>query len=778
MMATHEKSASKDSDIRTTSTINPTKITTTNPKSVAARLSAGMIPFFVPPPPHLSEQSSSSSASSSHHNASTDLQSQQTSLQQDPTMMTPPMSPTEDHFVFNSTIDSRLATNTHHPTSTTTTTTSITTGQQSFSLSAHGTSSMLSPVLVNSPRTEDMTGSSTFESVSSPSTTASGSTTAFSHNSGISPRPLSFHWDDYRGDDKDEEEYDSYGDESDSQNDDQDRDNDEEKGYGDFDRSFRKGRNWDQRNKGLQQHPPSFPQKGDHIISSSFVSSRRTFNSDNIVSSNGSLSGSNGMSRSRRTSLNSNNSRTGGRIYQHQQPTEHGFEDEYTFGGASSYRGGINEDRYDSLRHGIGTSVSDMSEELAKARSKMNRASRAMRNMEQELETLQLSIDESKATSANARSALEENFWKLECLALTMEKDRQEMQKQIQTVGRETNQAVDTVTNWEVRIDWLGQKMDNTSEYVSELVLSEQECMSFVKMIIQQNRRYAMPAISRSTERNIKLMAPPTPMREIGHPSLPSPPTPRMQTPQPQSSPALASAPQHPPQRLSGRLGNIPLSWLLEPILPPKPPSIGIARIQEIDDSQDHQDEEWEHLQGGGYNDENPSRKRTVEPPAELWRDFSRLTVALEKGQTRTPFSPFQRARSRNGPGILSSLTQATSGSVQSSSSSPSSPSNQGNVVGFKSTVPRRPQVEGLTAMPKILPASAAVNRIPDLKRRSKNLSHLPVHSWLQFQFSKTMTNPGALTMAGATGGSRNKSNNNNNSTTKSKPITIFQTIV
>ena len=50
-------------------------------------------------------------------------------------------------------------------------------------------------------------------------------------------------------------------------------------------------------------------------------------------------------------------------------------------------------------------------------------------------------LDESKATSANARSAIEENFWKLECLALTMEKDRQDMQKQIQSVGRECNQV-------------------------------------------------------------------------------------------------------------------------------------------------------------------------------------------------------------------------------------------------------------------------------------------------------------------------------------------------
>ena len=55
--------------------------------------------------------------------------------------------------------------------------------------------------------------------------------------------------------------------------------------------------------------------------------------------------------------------------------------------------------------------------------------------------------DETKSTSANARSALEENFWKLECLALSMEKDRQEMQKQIQTVGRDCSQVKKRIMN-------------------------------------------------------------------------------------------------------------------------------------------------------------------------------------------------------------------------------------------------------------------------------------------------------------------------------------------
>jgi len=54
------------------------------------------------------------------------------------------------------------------------------------------------------------------------------------------------------------------------------------------------------------------------------------------------------------------------------------------------------ETTYDSFRHGIGLNVADMSEELAKARTKMNRASRAMKNMDNELEALQLSIGKKK----------------------------------------------------------------------------------------------------------------------------------------------------------------------------------------------------------------------------------------------------------------------------------------------------------------------------------------------------------------------------------------------
>ncbi|GJJ73222.1 hypothetical protein EMPS_05580 [Entomortierella parvispora] len=739
-------------------------------------------------------------------------------------MMTPPMSPTEDHFSFSSTIDSRLAQ--VHATASSTATTS--TDTPLFSLSSSPSTqphlstatvpgSKLSPTLTHSPRPADMTtmGSSSsfsFGSVSSPTTT-SGS---FS-SSGISPRPLSFHWDDYRGDDYDDDKDDDYSDKEDSSDsqsqsyDDDDRDEEEEGRYGDFDtRSRLSDRGYDHR---ARHHE-------DHIINR-YGFGNSSYNNNGTYTNNSSSMSMSSASRSRTSSISSRTSNlsqrrgfAGGGSSSGMDGRSHsprlqqrGFEDEHTFGGSSAYRGGIPDDRYDSLRHGIGTNVSDMSEELAKARNKMNRASRAMRNIEQELETLQLGIDETKATSANARSALEENFWKLECLALSMEKDRQELQKQIQAVGRDCSQAVDTVTNWEVRIDWLGQKLDNTSEYVSELVLSEQECMSFVKMIIQQNRRYAMPAISRSTERNIKLMAPPT-LKEISHPShLPTPPIPQLSMQLLATPPmAPAPAPQPQPQRISSRLGNIPLSWLLEPILPPRPPVIAAARIQELDEHGQEQDSEDE--EGNANADATTAtakRRTTIEPPAELWRDFSRLTVALEKGQTRTPFSPFQRARTRNSSsqtqGILSAWTQATNSTSAAGATSSTSPA-QGQTVGFKSTaVPRRPQVEGMTAMPKILPASAAasVNRIPDLKRRSKNLAHFPVHSWLQFQFSKTMTNPGGLTLGNrnSTGGGSSSSGNmggidkkgasvangplpspTSPTTIKSKPITIFQTIV
>ncbi|KAF9431867.1 SAM domain and HD [Entomortierella beljakovae] len=403
------------------------------------------------------------------------------------------------------------------------------------------------------------------------------------------------------------------------------------------------------------------------------------------------------------------------------------------------------ENRYDTFRHGIGTSMSDMSDELAKARSKISGATRAMKSMEQELEVMQKNIDVSKVSSASARSAIEENFWRLECLALTIEKDRQDTNKKLQEVNRDCGEAIEAVTNWEVRIDWLEKKVDNTSEYVSELVLSEQECMSFIKMIIQQNQRYSMPAISRATERNIKLLAPPR-QREISHPNV-----------QPEIRRPLSPQPQQIPQPLQPQpsVRHIPISWLLDPIMPPKPPEI----LERVDSASD---------------DSKQERRSTVEPPAELWRDFSRLTTAFETGQTRTTFSPFHRTRSRStGGGTLLPVSGISSGGSSASTSTNSSGGIIGNISGsssssvsnssghvnnnvvqngsvFKSAaIVRRPQVENLSPMPKIFPMVAA-NKIPVVKRRNQHLAHLPVHSWLQLQFNKTITTPGNLGREGS----------------------------
>ncbi|KAF9116377.1 hypothetical protein BGX27_003060 [Mortierella sp. AM989] len=588
-----------------------------NPMSMSARLSAGMVPYFIPPHPQ-----------TTLGNARTESGSPL-----DPSLMTPPMSPTENSFGFlNSTIESRF-TSSPHP--------------NAYSLRDQHS------------KTPNIAGSSGTSSLTDSSATTTG----------VSPRPLSFHWDRY-------EDFEEEGDDDQDEQDSQDETDEHE----------------------------------DISMTNKSAYHRQFEGHHSIV---------------RRRS---------------------------SYGGRGERRGDKQDSEvtYDSIRHGVGLSVSDMSDELAKARSKMSRASRAMKNMEQELEAMQRSIDESKASSATTRSAIEENFWRLECLALTIEKDRQETNKRLQTVGRECSEAVEAVTNWEVRVDWLGRRVDNTSEYVSELVLSEQECMSFIKMIIQQNQRYAMPAISRATERNIKLMAPPR-LKEISHAAHQpdtrhiQQPTPQ-QLPQPQPQPQPLSQPQPQPLQPQPSIRHIPISWLLDPIMPPNPPEI-LERAQQTPDDSDKE------------------KKPTVEPPAELWRDFSRLTTAFETGQARTPFSPFQRTRSRStGQGALMS----TSGISSSSSGHNNNNSIHGGSM-FKTSMTRRPQVENLAPMPKILPPVVATNKLPVVKRRSQNLSHLPVHSWLQFQFNKTVTTPGAL----GQGGSKKKT-----SVLGFKSITIFQTTV
>ncbi|KAF9088447.1 hypothetical protein BGX23_007352 [Mortierella sp. AD031] len=638
-----------------------------------------MMPYFIPPPtgPHHHH----SRGHSGHARSCSDDTTNADSLL-DPTLMTPPMSPTEHTFDFASTINSRFDASTLSSSYSSASTTAYRHNpqdQQHF----HPLLNFSLDDLYSSPSTDR----TSYSSASYLGTSSPASSNLFS---AVSPRPVSFHWEDYHNLEEDRDDSDSDQDDLDFKDGNNQEDDDQDEGGQEVD--------------------------DEHEESVRLAYQRQFEGHHSLVR--------------RRSSF-------GGRGN----------------GGGHGVDSFSEDSKYDSMRHGIGQSVSDVSEELAKARMAMYRASQAMKSMEMELEAMQMSIDESKASSASARTAIEENFWRLECLARTLEKDKQDMNKQLQAVGRDCHQAVETVTNWEVRIDWLGRRVDNTSEYVSELVLSEQECMSFIKMIIQQNQRYALPAISRATERNIKLMAPPKP-REIAQ--LPIPPS---ITPSPSFPIQSPPSPQpQPPPFTSNRIPHIPISWLLEPILPPKPPEISPEQAAGF------------HQKSSSSSDPNtaPRHGPMVEPPAEVWRDFSRLTRAFESGQTRTPFSMFQRTRTRSasqGQGYAPGMPGAgfQSGANNSNSNNNNGANSSGSI--FKQAM-RRPQVDGLSPMPKILPPAVAATKMPNIKRRSQNLSHLPVHSWLQFQFNKTMTTPGPL-------GSGKKKKT---SVLGFQPITIFQT--
>ncbi|KAG0318851.1 hypothetical protein BGZ97_003174 [Linnemannia gamsii] len=670
----------------------------TNPQSMSARLSAGMMPYFIPPPPPGASHSSRGAGGSGHQRSYSDDTTNNTDSVLD--LMTPPMSPTEHAFDFAATINSRFDAAT---TLSSSSSSSLAPVHHQYH-EHHQPSAFSLDEQVHSPRT-DRTNRTAKTYSTNLLGTSSPASSGFS--SVVSPRPVSFHWEDYQ-----------------SLEEDQDDSSDQD----DFDYKSR-----------YRHHRPPRQEK--------YPETYRDYKSDDDDDDDDDddqdVLGGMGTDYDDEDSMR--------RAYQRQFEGHHSLvRRRSSFGGRRNGGGhggdSYSEDsKYDSVRHGIGQSVSDVSEELTKARLAMNRASQAMRSMEAELKAMQLSIDESKASSASARSAIEANFWRLECLALTLGKDKQDMNKQLQAVGKDTHQAVETVTNWEVRIDWLERRVENTSEYVSELVLSEQECMSFIKMIIQQNQRYAMPAISKATERNIKLMAPPkqrvispSPMR----PMSPAPP----HTIQPSPSP--------PPPFASARVGHIPISWLLEPILPPRPPDMSSARVTELHDS--------------SSSSSDSSSTRNVEQPAEFWRDFSRLTRAFETGQTRTPFSPFQRTRTRSASqGYGSPTPNFQQGSATSSSSNSSTcgagVGSGGNSL-FKQAMVRRPQVEALSPMPKILPPAVSASKMANPKRRSQNLAHLPVHSWLQFQFNKTMTTPGPM-------GKKKKTN-----VLGFQPITIFQT--
>ncbi|OAQ28079.1 hypothetical protein K457DRAFT_138972 [Linnemannia elongata AG-77] len=664
----------------------------TNPQSMSARLSAGMMPYFIPPPPPGASHPSRGAGGSGY---SDDTSNNNNDSVLD--LMTPPMSPTDHSFDFAATINSRFDAATTLSSSSSSTSTSA---HHQYHHQHHQPSAFALDEPSYSPRTDrtnrtDKTDRTLLSALGTSSPASSG------FSSVVSPRPVSFHWDDYQ-----------------SLEEDQDDSSDQD----DFDYKTR-----------FRHHRPlrqeKYPQKYQNYESDE--------DDDDELEVRSTEADEDDEDRMRRA-------------YQRQFEGHHSLvRRRSSFGGRGNGggRGGdsySDDSKYDSVRHGIGQNVSDVSEELAKARMAMNRASLAMRSMEAELKAMQLSIDESKASSASARSAIEENFWRLECLALTLEKDKQDMNKQLQAVGKDTHQAVETVTNWEVRIDWLERRVENTSEYVSELVLSEQECMSFIKMIIQQNQRYAMPAISKATERNIKLMAPPKQRVISPSPMRPMSPAPTHSI-QPSPSPP-------PPPFASARVGHIPISWLLEPILPPRPPDLSSARVTELHES---------------ANSSDSSSNRNADPPAEFWRDFSRLTRAFETGQQRTPFSPFQRTRTRSasqGYGSSSAnFQQGSSSSSINSSTSTSGVGSGGNSL-FKQAMVRRPQVEALSPMPKILPPAVSATKMANPKRRSQNLAHLPVHSWLQFQFNKTMTTPGPL-------GKKKKTN-----VLGFQPITIFQT--
>ncbi len=217
--------------------------------------------------------------------------------------MTPPMSPTEHSFGFGSTIEGRLAAST--PSST-----------------LHPYDLPFPPNDLQLPHQVEIPNVPVLGSRASPSTTGSLSTAG--SISGISPRPVSFHWDDYR-------EF-------------EDDDDDDDDDYGEEDKHHDR--------RGWSEHGGSLAEEREDSAKYSYSS----------------------------TSKNSYHRR---------------FEGHHALARRSSFGGQAHEDKYDSLRHGIGLNVSDVSEELAKARSKMNRATRAMKSMEQELEAMQLSIGKS-----------------------------------------------------------------------------------------------------------------------------------------------------------------------------------------------------------------------------------------------------------------------------------------------------------------------------------------------------------------------------------------------
>ncbi|KAF9976363.1 SAM domain and HD [Actinomortierella ambigua] len=408
---------------------------------------------------------------------------------------------------------------------------------------------------------------------------------------------------------------------------------------------------------------------------------------------------------------------------------------------------GTHDANHDSDRTGILDAYREsVGEQVAKARRAMEKNRQILQSFEEELEAVQLAIDKNMEECNTTRTAVEENFWRLEDLALNLEKDRQEITKQIQTVSREGSQAVEVVTGWQVRIDWLGQQVDNTSSYVSELVLSEQECMSFVRMLVYQNQQYSgAPLISHAARQRIERAAPPQPVSKLAIPESPSSTTLTTTTTaiETDASQSEVSSRSKGKQRADSRPSTPTAGAATPPQQPQQEPTLPLY---------------------------------TRHPALDLSRDFSRLTVALEQRQSRQTYSLFRRARSNStgGSGGVGAYHPAqlrrpfvnlqrghqayaqAQAQMRSEGRQSPSPSTSSSSKSTKDARPLSanektgtlPQLDNLTGLPKIIPlatfdaptipASAAPSPNIRIKRVSTaSLPPVPMHSWIRFQFNK-----------------------------------------
>ncbi|KAG0270498.1 hypothetical protein DFQ27_005576 [Actinomortierella ambigua] len=401
----------------------------------------------------------------------------------------------------------------------------------------------------------------------------------------------------------------------------------------------------------------------------------------------------------------------------------------------------------DAYRESVG-------EQVAKARRAMEKNRQILQSFEEELEAVQLSIDKNMEGCNAARTAVEENFWKLEDLALNLEKDRQEISKQIQTVSRDGTQAVEAVSGWQVRIDWLGQQVDNTSSYVSELVLSEQECMSFVRMLVYQNHQHAgAPLISYAVRQRIESAAPPRPISKPAIPDSPSSTTTTTTTTtaivETATSMSEGSDRSKGKQRADSPSPAPSIAAIATPPLPPLSPLSPQQQDMTV-----------------------PLHVRLS--ANDLSRDFSRLTVALEQRQARPTYSLFRRARSNStgGSGVgayhpaqlrrpfvafprghqayaqAQTQAQLQSNGRQSPSSSSKSSADNTRPLSMHEKAGTLPQLDNLTGLPKVIPlATFDAPTIPVPVAKAANvrmkrvttasLPPVPMHSWIRFQFNK-----------------------------------------